>query len=156
MRKLSLLVITALVLGGAVFGLSKPGTSNAAPPGAVQNLTAYAQSCLNNGTVQVRLPQDPGRIWPATIGRAVPAAARELPSPALGTQGGGEIVLDPRDTKGVQALQSWFEFELALPDDMPHRQIGTRVLVRFEHAPEPLGWRLGRAVRRLFLSQFRL
>jgi hypothetical protein len=26
--------------------------------------------------------------------------------------------------------------------------------VRFEHSPEPVGWRAGRALRRMFLSKF--
>lgn len=106
--------------------------------------------------IQVRLPQDPGSVWPATLNRSVPSAARELPSPALGTAGGGAIKLDPRDPKGLQALESLFEHELQLPAGLPYRQIGTRVQVRFEHEAEPLAWRLGRALRRLFLSQFQL
>jgi putative peptide zinc metalloprotease protein len=106
--------------------------------------------------IQVRLPQDPGSVWPATLNRSVPSAARELPSPALGTAGGGGIALDPRDPKGLQALESMFEHELQLPAGLPYRQIGTRVQVRFEHEAEPLAWRMGRALRRLFLSQFQL
>jgi putative peptide zinc metalloprotease protein len=108
------------------------------------------------GAVQVRLPQQPGATWDARLLRSVPAAARELPSAALGTAGGGEQALDPRDPRGLQGLQAHFEYELALPPAMPHRQIGTRVQVRFEHPAEPLAWRLGRAVRRLFLSQFQV
>jgi putative peptide zinc metalloprotease protein len=106
--------------------------------------------------IEVRLPQDPASVWPATLNRNVPSAARELPSPALGTAGGGGIALDPRDPKGVHAIESLFEQELQLPPGLPYRQIGTRVQVRFEHPAEPLAWRLGRALRRLFLSQFQL
>ena len=106
--------------------------------------------------IEVRLPQSPGQTWEATLARSVPAAARELPSPALGTAGGGDIALDPHDPKGQQALQTLFEHELALGADMPYRQIGTRVQVRFEHDAEPVALRLWHALRRLFLSQFRL
>ena len=87
-------------------------------------------------------------MWPATLNRSVPSAARELPSPALGTSGGGGIALDPRDPKGLQALESLFEHELQLPAGLPYRQIGTRVQVRFEHEAEPLAWRMGRAPSR--------
>jgi hypothetical protein len=43
---------------------------------------------------------------------------------------------------------------LALPEDFPYRIIGNRVSIRFEHAPEVLGERLGRSLRRLFLAYF--
>lgn len=108
------------------------------------------------GSVQVRLPQDPGQVWTASLLRSVPAAARELPSAALGTAGGGEQPLDPRDPQGRRALQANFEYELALPAGLPHREIGTRVQVRFAHEAEPLAWRLGRALRRQFLSHFQI
>ncbi len=108
------------------------------------------------GEIQVRLPQQPTAVWTAQLARSVPAAARELPSAALGTAGGGGQPLDPRDPRGMQGLEAMFEYELALPAEMPHRQIGTRVQVRFEHEAEPLAWRIGRAMRRLFLSQFQI
>ena len=125
----------------------------AAAPGSGANPAAGAAPALR---IEVRLPQDPASVWPATLNRSVPSAARELPSPALGTSGGGDIALDPRDPKGLQALQSMFEHELQLPAGLPYRQIGTRVQVRFEHEAEPIAWRIGRALRRLFLSQFQL
>lgn len=106
--------------------------------------------------IQVRLPQSPAQVWQAQLARSVPAAARELPSPALGTAAGGEIALDPHDPKGQQALQTLFEHELSLGPDMPYRQIGTRVLVRFEHEAEPVALRLWHGLRRLFLSQFQV
>jgi putative peptide zinc metalloprotease protein len=106
--------------------------------------------------IEVRVPQSAGESWPATLTRSVPAAARELPSPALGTAAGGEIALDPHDPKGLQALQTLFEHEIQLGADMPYRQIGTRVQVRFEHASEPLASRLWQGLRRLFLSHFQL
>lgn len=105
-------------------------------------------------SVQVRLPSDPGQIWEAHMVRAVPGASRQLPSAAMSRQRGGEVVTDPRDESGRLALQSYFEYELALPDGFPHHLIGSRVSVRFEHAMEPLAPRVWRAARRLFLSHF--
>jgi putative peptide zinc metalloprotease protein len=64
------------------------------------------------------------------------------------------VVTDPRDESGRLALQSYFEYELALPDGFPHHLIGSRVSVRFEHPMEPLAPRVWRAARRLFLSHF--
>ena len=105
---------------------------------------------------QVRLAQGLDGPWTAQVKRAVPAASRELPSAALGTVGGGEAVVDPRDAKGLATLQSVFEFELELPREVPHDYLGSRVYVRFEHGAEPVGWRMWRAVRRAFLSQFQV
>ena len=106
--------------------------------------------------IEVRLPQAPAQTWDATLARSVPAAARDLPSPALGTAAGGEIALDPSDPKGQQALQTLFEHELQLGTDMPYRQIGTRVQVRFTHDAGPVAQRLWHTLRRLFLSHFQL
>lgn len=106
------------------------------------------------GRAEVRLPADPGRGWPAQVLRIVPAASTELPSPALGRQGGGSVPTDPRDESGRRALVSHFEVELALPADFPRRVVGSRVGVRLEHSPAPLAPRLWRAARRLFLTHF--
>jgi len=104
--------------------------------------------------VEIRLPQDMATIWSAQLVREVPMAGKELPSPALGQSGGGSIPMDPRDEKGVKTLESMFEFELALPPEVPAEFIGSRVHVRFEHPSEPIGIRIWQALRRLFLSHF--
>ncbi|MBK7766900.1 MAG: PqqD family peptide modification chaperone [Sulfuritalea sp.] len=105
-------------------------------------------------SVDIRLPQNLAASWPARLIRAVPKAARELPSPALGKNGGGEIAVDPQDSNGIKTLESLFEFELELPKDVPGQYLGSRVYVRFEHPAEPVGYRAWRGLRRLFLSQF--
>jgi putative peptide zinc metalloprotease protein len=104
--------------------------------------------------VEIRLPQDMATIWTARLVREVPMAGKDLPSPALGQSGGGAIAMDPRDDKGMKSLESVFEFELALPEKVPAEFIGSRVHVRFEHPPEPIGIRFWQALRRLFLSHF--
>lgn len=109
---------------------------------------------LSTRAVEIRLPQWPGRTWTAQLRRGVPAASRQLPSAVLGTHGGGPTVVDPRDSKGLATLESIFEFELELPQEVPHEFLGTRVHVRFEHVPEPVGLRGWRALRRAFLSTF--
>lgn len=104
--------------------------------------------------VEVMLPQDTSTIWQARLVREVPAAGRALPSAALGQRGGGNIVTNPSDDSGVKTIQSLFEFELALPTGAPAHYLGSRVHVRFEHPFTPLGVRVWRSLRRLFLSQF--
>ena len=109
---------------------------------------------LQNRRIDVRMPQALDKSWPAALARIVPAAARQLPSAVLGQQGGGQVALDPRDQKGMRSLESLFEFELELPREAPHAFLGSRVHVRFEHPPEPIGFRTLRGLRRLFLSVF--
>ena len=109
---------------------------------------------LSTRDVEIKFPQAMGETWPARLSREVPKAGRELPSPALGQGGGGNIAMDPRDEKGTKTLESLFEFELELPGNAPAHFIGSRVHVRFEHPSEPIGVRGWRALRRLFLSHF--
>jgi putative peptide zinc metalloprotease protein len=105
-------------------------------------------------SITVKLPFAPGPTWAARVVRAVPAALNELPSAALGREGGGAVATDPRDQSGRKALVSHFEYELALPEQFPYRFIGSRASVRFEHPAEPLAYRFWRGVRRLFLAFF--
>jgi putative peptide zinc metalloprotease protein len=90
----------------------------------------------------------------AQLRREVPAASRRVPNPALSTQGGGMVAVDPRQNESqVVAMDSWFEFELELPRSTG-RTIGERVHVRFVHDPEPMGLRFYRGLRQLFLNRF--
>jgi putative peptide zinc metalloprotease protein len=106
--------------------------------------------------VEVLLPQPGTPVLEGRLVRAVPQASRELPSPALGPQGGGSVVTDPRDPSGVKALETLFTFEVELPglradESLP---LGSRAYVSFEHPAEPIGWRWLRQLRTQFLSQF--
>jgi putative peptide zinc metalloprotease protein len=91
---------------------------------------------------------------PARIRRELPGASLQLPTPALGTAGGGVIPVDPRDAKGVTALSQVFQLELALPKEIRSDYLGARVYVRFDHGYEPVGVQMVRALRRLLLRQF--
>lgn len=103
--------------------------------------------------VEVRLAMEFGRTLEGALIRSIPKAGHDLPGAALGQGGGGEIVLDPRDDKGLQALDSWFEFEIALPPEHAVSLIGGRAFVSFTHAPIPFGVRGWRLMRRLFLAR---
>ncbi len=106
--------------------------------------------------VDVVLADTIGSSSPSKIVRSVPKAGKQLPSAALGTEGGGTIVLDPTVRDGVTALDPHFEFELELelPDSFKNLPVGQRVYVRFDHGSEPVAFRLARSLRQLFLSQF--
>ncbi|MDJ0928758.1 MAG: peptidase M50 [Gammaproteobacteria bacterium] len=102
--------------------------------------------------VWVRLAERSNKIVQATVSRAVPAAMDQLPSPVLGTAGGGPVPVDPADSEGVRTLDSVFHIELEIPSAVP--RIGGRAYVRFDHGSEPLAQQTYRRVRQLFLRQF--
>jgi putative peptide zinc metalloprotease protein len=90
----------------------------------------------------------------ARVRREVPGASVQLPTPALGSAGGGPIAVDPRDGKGVTALRQVFQLELSVPIDVKSEYLGARIYVRFNHGYEPIGFQLYRSFRRLLLRQF--
>jgi putative peptide zinc metalloprotease protein len=91
---------------------------------------------------------------PARIQREVPGASRQLPTPALGSTGGGLFAVDPRDEQGVRTLARVFQLELALPPEVREAYLGARVFVRFDHGTEPVGFQVYRALRQLLLRHF--
>ena len=103
--------------------------------------------------VNVRLSERGGVVYAARIDRMVPAATNELPSLALGAQGGGAIAVDGREESGLKTTRPFFELDLGLPDGADVAGIGGRVYVRFEHEAEPLAPRVARAARRLFMEE---
>ncbi|MEO1202775.1 MAG: hypothetical protein AAFX10_08715, partial [Pseudomonadota bacterium] len=102
--------------------------------------------------IAVRSSSRFGRIVDAAILREVPAANKTVVAPALTLEGGGTIAVDPTSTTEIQAMENWFQFELSMPDDAAG-YVGERVFARFRHGSEPLGVRLWRAVRLVFLEQ---
>lgn len=105
-------------------------------------------------TVQVLLAERLARPIEAGVKRLVPAASDELPSPALGSEGGGQVPMDPKDPKGQKAMRKMFQVDLQLPLEMGIVNVGGRVYVRFDHGWEPLMAQWYRQGRQLFLSRF--
>lgn len=104
--------------------------------------------------VSVRFVDAIDEVIPAHLSREVPAAQAELPSLALSTLGGGSIAIDTSKPDERRALESVFQFELQVPGLSATERIGGRVIVRFDHGSEPIGFRLARALRQLFLREF--
>jgi len=104
--------------------------------------------------VQVRLAERLADPMPATIARLVPAASEELPSQAFGSEGGGQVPLDPQDPKGQKALKKLFQIDLELPTQHRLLNVGGRVYVRFDHGREALAAQWYRQGRQLFLARF--
>ena len=104
--------------------------------------------------VEVRLAERIDQPVAASVRRIVPAASDQLPSRALGSEGGGLIPVDPRDANGAKAVLSVFQVELDLPLASGLVNAGGRAYVRFDHGKAPLASQWYEEVRRLFLSRF--
>ncbi|WP_037230567.1 hypothetical protein [Roseobacter sp. GAI101] len=90
----------------------------------------------------------------AVILREVPGATQQLPTPALGTAGGGKVPVDPSDPNGVQTLGRFFEFEILMVQPSEDILLGRRVRVRFDHGTSSLGVQAYRSLRQLFLRLY--
>jgi putative peptide zinc metalloprotease protein len=104
-------------------------------------------------SVHVRLSERLGAVYHATLQRIVPAASDELPSPALGTQGGGRVAVDPSHREGRKSVQKYFQVDIDLDGEKRPANIGGRAFVRFDHGWEPLAFQWYRHARQLFLSR---
>ena len=100
------------------------------------------------------LQRDRSHSYPAILTGAVPEGSMILPSKALATSAGGDIVSDPNDPEGLRAVESLFQFEIAPVEALTGAMIGERAVVRFDHGAEPYGYRVLRGLRQLFLRHF--
>lgn len=103
--------------------------------------------------VSLRLTDALGRVWPSHVVRAFPGAVDELPTAALGLNGGGTVPTSPSDPNGLKTLQRVFVVDLALPRQA-RPAFGERVFVRFDHGSETAAHQALRALRQVFLSHF--
>ena len=104
--------------------------------------------------VTIRAAENMGKIIPARIVREVPAATDQLPSVLLSLQGGGNIGVGPNSQGDNRAIERLFVMDLELPFGVHLSNLGSRIYVRFDHAPEPLMRRWYRGMRRLLLKRF--
>jgi putative peptide zinc metalloprotease protein len=107
----------------------------------------------NMTTVEIRTADHMDRPHAATVLREVPSATAELPNLALATMGGGHVLLDPSKIDHPKPLENLFQFDLRVEAGLDKSRLGGRVYVRFLHPPEPIGYRIARAVRQLVLRQ---
>lgn len=105
-------------------------------------------------SVELRLEHAFFRPMAAEVRRELPAAVGEMPSAALGLAAGGDIATDPTDASGRRAFEQTFLVDVA-PRALALTDIftGERAHVRFDHGAVPLGWRLLRDLRSLFLRR---
>jgi putative peptide zinc metalloprotease protein len=105
-------------------------------------------------TISVRLSENLAETVPARVIRAVPGASEQLPARALGTSGGGQIAMDPRDAEGLKAAQKVFQLDLEIPSHSKLVNLGGRCYIRFDHGWTPLAMQFYFQLRQLFLSRF--
>lgn len=98
---------------------------------------------LNKVPNEVRLVGDMGTILHATSIRAFPGAVDEV-SPALGPNGGGDLEMDPRDSKGTHPKVPQFKIELILDNPGGQYVAGQRAYVRFTMKSHSLIWQWSR------------
>ncbi|MBT9384344.1 PqqD family peptide modification chaperone [Pseudooceanicola sp. CBS1P-1] len=104
--------------------------------------------------ISLRLERAPGQEIPARLLAFAPEGTMQLPSGALSTNAGGPFATDPADPEGRRTVQRLFLFDIAPLDATGLPFVGERVRVRFDHGDEPVGPRMGRALRQLFLKRF--
>jgi len=127
--------------------------------GTITIRTAVPQSAIDlvrfhTRRVDVRLAEQLTDVTQGAIRRLVPGATEQLPTTALGSEGGGQIVVDPRDPKGVTAIQKVFQVDVELPASAARLNVGGRAYVRFDHGWQPLAVQWYLTLRQLFLARF--
>ena len=137
---------------GELIGYVTPGRADVARVAVSQDDVELVRDRLRG--VRFWVADRPDRTWSGRVVREVPGGTFELPSKALATANGGVAPLDPRDGKGLRALNRVFLFDIALPPALRQVPFGTRVHVRFGVAWEPLGWQALRRLRQMFLARF--
>jgi putative peptide zinc metalloprotease protein len=106
--------------------------------------------------VQIMFQDDIGTSLHGTLVVEIPQSQDTIPSLALSTQAGGDIVLNPAGASELSTLQSVFQFEVATDEPLAITKVGARALVKFDHGTEPIGFRFYRGIRQVFLRQFRV
>jgi putative peptide zinc metalloprotease protein len=105
-------------------------------------------------SVELRFADTIPDTYQVSVLREIPGASGELPTAALSPNGGGQIPVDPNDSRGLKTLERVFFVDLRLPAEAAPSAFGGRVFVRFDHIGEPILRQGYRRVRQLFLSRF--
>lgn len=105
-------------------------------------------------TVAVRLASAPAEVVEADMIQHTPIATLELPSPVLGTQGGGRIAVDSRHASGTRVTEQVFLLDMLLRDMQRVGYYGERTYVKFSHPPRPLLAQWYSALQQIFIRYF--
>jgi len=102
--------------------------------------------------VDVRLANALHQPVPGHVGRQVPGGGLELVSAALGTQGGGDVPVDPSQQGGQRTLRRVFDVEVVMDRPSPTAAFGDRAHVRFDLGWTPLAVQWFLRLRQMFLA----
>ena len=103
--------------------------------------------------IEARLARQLDRVFPVTFLREAPEALEHLPSKVLSVEGGGRMMVDPREMSGTKTFSRTFQVDVQLPLKWSLVHVGERVHIRFDHGWEPVVFRWYRSFRQLFLSR---
>ena len=111
---------------------------------------------VNEGvkSVEIRMVDKSLAVGEGKLIRKFPEASFELPSAALGSFGGGSIAVKGEGDAKSQAIEKYFQLEVALPPQFLDSHLGSRLYVRLYHGRKSLAEKWYRTVRQLFLRQF--
>lgn len=137
---------------GEVVGYVVNGPSNLLRVAVTQDDMDLIRSRLQG--VEARLAKYMAEPVEAKVHRQVPGGTDQLVSPALGSNGGGAIAVDPAQNQGTKALQRVFDLEIEMVRPTPGQAFGDRAYVRFDLGWTPLAWQWTLRLRQLFLARF--
>jgi putative peptide zinc metalloprotease protein len=109
---------------------------------------------LQSAPVQISLMRSLGTGVAAKIVSAAPEAQNIIPGPSFASDAGGPYALDPSDPLQTRVFQRLFTFDVVVPSGSLSVFAGERAVARFDLGHAPLGQRIWRSVRQLFLRQF--
>jgi putative peptide zinc metalloprotease protein len=89
------------------------------------------------------------------IERIQRSGSQQLPSPALGYAGGGNIQTESNDEKGTKASEPFFEIRVR-PDAPEDLMVGQRVVVRMRTANKPLAVQWWRSLLQLVQRRYQM
>ena len=108
--------------------------------------------------IDVMLSGDVSKTYPATINRVLPNIHNTLPNAALGTNGGGPLIIDPLDKSGLKTLDKIQQIEISLDTEINNtvitQYIGKRIYVRLDHGTSPLIQQWYKSLQQLLLRRF--
>ncbi len=135
---------------GEVLGYVVSGPSKLVRVAVTQEDMNVIRSRLQG--VDVRLANSLHQPLHAQLRRQVPGGELDLVSAALGTQGGGDVPVDPAQQGGMRTLKRVFDVEVELDRASPMSVFGDRAHVRFDLGWTPLAVQWFLRLRQLFLA----
>lgn len=142
-----------LVRQGDLLGYVADGDDVRIRVAAVQEDAIRIRTAVQH--ISIRFSGDSGPELTGELLREIPAGSDTLPSAALGSRGGGDILVDARDEKGLKTLHNVYVFEVTIPHTPLADYIGRRAHVRFEHPPALLFLDIKDDIRRFFLDELK-